>query len=295
MAKPERRFLGVYSTADAVGRSRSPSGLWCVWEAAQGLAAQALDANLALVGMEKGIPREELESRFTLERGFSMDAGTGRIRRVWSKDAPDQAGREEERDESRNEADTVELDAILETRQEDARRRTAPTSAGQVGGSPAGEELKAAGAARAPSRAPVRLDVEAAPHDLERAARTDFILALAELKRGNRGKASRMFESLAAMEGAFEPGHKHLFNEFGIGLRKNRIYPVAIKHYERALALSPRDENLYHNMARAYYEQGDMARAVICLRKSLELNPGLRESTLFLEYIKQRQAGGKAE
>ena len=45
------------------------------------------------------------------------------------------------------------------------------------------------------------------------------------------------------------------------------------------------DENLYHNAARAYYEQGDIDSAVQYLNLSLVLNPRLDVSRRFLRFI----------
>jgi tetratricopeptide (TPR) repeat protein len=127
-----------------------------------------------------------------------------------------------------------------------------------------------------------------APPDVEKSARAEFGIALTYLKRGYREKAKQHFEALAKEKGNFEPQHKHMFNDFGIGLRKSRMYDTALKHYQRALELSPDDDHLLHNMARAYYEQGNMGAAAQNLEKSLALNPRLKESRLFLEFINNK-------
>jgi len=124
---------------------------------------------------------------------------------------------------------------------------------------------------------------------LEQEARADFGLGVTYLKRGDKGKAMMIFESLAEMEGEFEAKHKHMFNDFGIGLRKINLLKVAVKHYRRALQLAPDDETLFHNMARIYYELGDLDKAVAYLRKSLELNPQHQESRAFLRLIRKLQ------
>jgi hypothetical protein len=59
------------------------------------------------------------------------------------------------------------------------------------------------------------------------------------------------------LEAAFAPEHKHLFNEFGISLRKSRMVDQSIEYSTRALALTSTDENLHYNVARAYFEKGD--------------------------------------
>ncbi len=124
---------------------------------------------------------------------------------------------------------------------------------------------------------------------LEHDARSEFGLGLTYLKRGMRAKARRVFEELAEMQGEFEPEHKHMFNDFGVGLRKSRLFDVALKHYQRALELSENDENLHHNIARAYYELGDLNLAEDSLLKSLEINPNFKESRQFLSFLHKRK------
>lgn len=133
------------------------------------------------------------------------------------------------------------------------------------------------------------LDMDDPLESLEREARAEFGMAVVQLKRGNRSKAESMFRELADLKGDFERRHKHMFNDFGINLRKSRLPNIALKHYERALELSPDDDHLLHNMARAYYEQGEVDRAISLLERSLELNPGLEVSAKFLKFIKKKR------
>ena len=88
-----------------------------------------------------------------------------------------------------------------------------------------------------------------------------------------------------------------LFNSLGIRLRKARLFDAALKFYERAATLAPDDENIYHNMARALFEKGEMKMAMDRLKKSLDLNPELRESRQFVRFLRRRYLGpsrGKA-
>lgn len=121
--------------------------------------------------------------------------------------------------------------------------------------------------------------------------RANFGLGLTYMERGERSKANDIFERLVKLEAAFEPQHKHLFNEFGINLRKTRMYEQAIDYYRRALELSPDDENLHYNAGRAYYEMGALEQAVKHLRQSATINPALEEPRKFLEYIVRKNKG----
>lgn len=119
----------------------------------------------------------------------------------------------------------------------------------------------------------------------EENVRANFGLGITYLERGNVSKAENIFERLVRLEAAFEDEHKHLFNEFGIQLRKNGMIDQAVTYYERALALATRDENLFYNMARAILEKKDFSRALEYLLKALALNPTLEPAAKLLFWM----------
>ncbi len=119
----------------------------------------------------------------------------------------------------------------------------------------------------------------------EENVRANFGLGITYLERGESARADDIFNRLVKLDAAFDQEHKHLFNEFGINLRKNGMFDQAISYYGRALELSAQDENLYYNMARATLEKNDVPGTVEYLLKSLELNPGLEESARFLLWM----------
>jgi tetratricopeptide (TPR) repeat protein len=116
--------------------------------------------------------------------------------------------------------------------------------------------------------------------------RANFGLGLTYLERGEAGKADNIFQRLVKMEGTFEPEHKHLFNDFGINLRKNEMYDQAVEYYARAIELSPCDENLHYNMARACFAKSDIEKTVEHLRAALIINKDLEIAQKFLLYLK---------
>ncbi|MGE4299546.1 MAG: tetratricopeptide repeat protein [Desulfovibrionaceae bacterium] len=146
-------------------------------------------------------------------------------------------------------------------------------------------------------KAPVVLDDEDyAPEQddpLEHDARAEFGIGLTYLKRGDRGKAKEVFEELAERKGDYTRRHKHMFNDFGIGLRKSKLLDTSIKLYLRALELHPDDENICHNIARVYYESGDLDQCESFLKQALERNPRHRESQLFLKFLRRKQRTGR--
>ena len=119
----------------------------------------------------------------------------------------------------------------------------------------------------------------------EENVRANFGLGITYLDRGETGKAENIFERLVKLDAAFEKEHKHLFNEFGINLRKNGMLDQAVTYYTRAMELEDPDDHLYHNLARAYLEKKDVGRATEYLLKSLEMNSGLEASIKFLLWL----------
>lgn len=123
----------------------------------------------------------------------------------------------------------------------------------------------------------------------EENVRANFGLGLTYLERGEAAKADNIFERLVKLDAAFESEHKHLFNEFGISLRKNKMFDQAIEYYERAVELSGSDENLQYNMARACLEKKDYAKTMEHLLKCLEVNPTLDAAVKFLMWMKAKE------
>jgi tetratricopeptide (TPR) repeat protein len=120
----------------------------------------------------------------------------------------------------------------------------------------------------------------------EQNVRANFGLGLTYLERGNVTKADDIFKRLVNIEATFKPEHKHLFNDFGISLRKNGMIDQALEYYHKAEELTENDENLYMNIARAYFEKGDFKQCYSYLKKSLALNPEMEEAGLFWLYLK---------
>lgn len=117
--------------------------------------------------------------------------------------------------------------------------------------------------------------------------RANFGLGLTYLDRGDTDKANDIFRRLISLDAAFEAEHKHLFNDFGISLRKNGMYEQAVQYYSKALALSPNDEHLHYNISRAYFGKADLENAVAHLRKCLSINPNLEIANKFSVYLQK--------
>lgn len=101
--------------------------------------------------------------------------------------------------------------------------------------------------------------------------RATFGLGLTYLDRGELDNARLVCRRIITLEAAFNAEHKHLFNEFGIKMRKHKMYDQGLRYYFKAYRLSKSDEHLLYNIARTYYERNklklarkflDMAQAV---------------------------------
>lgn len=129
----------------------------------------------------------------------------------------------------------------------------------------------------------------------EENVRANFGLGLTYLQRGATDKAQDIFERLIKIEAAYETEHKHLFNEFGINLRKNKMVSQAMEYYNKAMELSQTDENLFYNVARVYFELKDYAKTHEMLVKALEINPDMEEAQKFIAYLQAKGLIAKAQ
>lgn len=152
-------------------------------------------------------------------------------------------------------------------------------------GAQAAREAQAEPAAPEPSRA----SIEAVSREME-------ILQAegrAQLRRGETAKAVDTFRRILALQGPFEPEHKIVFNGCGIDMRKAKQFEEAISFYKKAMEVDQADENLYHNIARALYDKGDLDLALEYLRLGLSMNPDFKEAKLFVKHIEKTQKSGK--
>jgi tetratricopeptide (TPR) repeat protein len=131
----------------------------------------------------------------------------------------------------------------------------------------------------------------------EENVRANFGIGLTYLQRGENNKADDIFERLVKLDAAFEPEHKHMFNDFGINLRKAKMYDQAVIYYSRALEMTTDDEHLHVNVARALLETKDVDGCVEHLLKALAIAPGQEQATKFLSWLVEKKivAGPVAE
>ncbi|WP_320170832.1 tetratricopeptide repeat protein [Maridesulfovibrio sp.] len=122
----------------------------------------------------------------------------------------------------------------------------------------------------------------------ENNVRATFGLGLTYLEKGDAEKAFEIFSKVLEMKSAFQPEHKHMFNDFGISMRKNGMYRQALEYYKRGVDLDSNDENLFFNIARTHFEAGDWQNCIRYLTMCLEKNRGVKEAVKFCHYLIKR-------
>ncbi|MFU2208269.1 tetratricopeptide repeat protein [Solidesulfovibrio sp. C21] len=125
----------------------------------------------------------------------------------------------------------------------------------------------------------------------EEHVKATFGLGLTYLERQEKHNADIVFQKIMCIEAAFTPEHKHLFNDFGIQMRKLGMYDEAMRYYTRAYRLCRTDEHLLYNMARTLYEKGRLRSSRVMLTHALRLNPEFPEGKAFMAYFDSRQRG----
>ncbi|WP_237559946.1 tetratricopeptide repeat protein [Desulfohalovibrio reitneri] len=146
-----------------------------------------------------------------------------------------------------------------------------------------GDERRARGEAQE-----ARIEYSRALSVDEENIRANFGLGLVYLSQGETDKADYVFKRLVDMDETFAPRHKHLFNEFGMALRKRGMLARTLRYYRRALELGRDDENLRFNMARALLEKGEYGEMFEHLRLALEGDPGHAQSRSLARHALER-------
>lgn len=118
--------------------------------------------------------------------------------------------------------------------------------------------------------------------------RATFGLGLTYLDRGEIDNANLVCRRIITLEAAFSEEHKHLFNEFGIKMRKHKMYAQALRYYFKAYRLTRGDDHLLYNISRTYYEKGRLRLARKFLDMALAVNPGFEEAGGLLRAIDKK-------
>lgn len=86
-----------------------------------------------------------------------------------------------------------------------------------------------------------------------------------------------------------DPGAVNPYNTMGINLRRKGDYVGALHAYNQALELTPQDENLRYNIAKACIFAKDYEGAMEHLRNALSLRPAFEEARALLVKLQAKQ------
>ena len=117
----------------------------------------------------------------------------------------------------------------------------------------------------------------------------NFGLGEVYTQKDDVAKLKEVLDRLLSIDEAFHEENRVKFNSFGINLRKHGHYDDSIRYYQKSLEIIDSDENVYFNMARSFYEMGDLDQCTINLRKALALAPSFVEAQKFLRYCQKEQ------
>lgn len=117
--------------------------------------------------------------------------------------------------------------------------------------------------------------------------RAIFGMGISTLAAGNVEEAGQIFEKLMSLDFVFAPQNKHLFNEFGIRMRKAGMLQESLQWYNKALECCSEDPHLHYNLGRVHYELSRMEVAVHNLETALNIDPGLVPASRLLQVVRK--------
>lgn len=106
-------------------------------------------------------------------------------------------------------------------------------------------------------------------------------------------KAGLNQDALGHLSQAIEasPDSLHLYNRIGMVLRKMQDYTNAESYYLRALALTQKDEYLYFNLGRLYYDWQKWDKMAKAAEMAAAINPEFQEAKKLLAFARKKLAG----
>ncbi len=121
------------------------------------------------------------------------------------------------------------------------------------------------------------------PHDaVSPETITEEVISL--LEEGDADRASELVgenDELISMVVNF-------FNARGIQYRMQGQFDQAIEDFRKALAVSPKDEGLYYNIARSYMGREDWVLAREAIEEALKIDPEFAEGIKMKDYLERR-------
>lgn len=84
------------------------------------------------------------------------------------------------------------------------------------------------------------------------------------------------------------PESLYLYNRIGIVLRKMQDFASAENYYLRALGITQKDEYLFFNLGRLYYDWQKWDKVAQTAQKAVEINPNFQEARKLLAFAQKK-------
>lgn len=104
----------------------------------------------------------------------------------------------------------------------------------------------------------------------------------------SQGAARVLLDSLPTDMAEFSFETAVSINDEGVALRRAKKADRAVAYLSQALTITPQDDHLVFNLARAHYDNRDVENCRGCLTRALVMNPGLSVARRFLDYLARR-------
>jgi tetratricopeptide (TPR) repeat protein len=103
-------------------------------------------------------------------------------------------------------------------------------------------------------------------------------------------KAGLYEEALSYLEDALahDPNAIFLYNRIGIVLRKMQDFATAEKYYLKALQLNDKDEYLFFNCGRLYYDWKKWDKMAEAAKRAIKINPNFAEAEKMLKFANKK-------
>jgi len=125
----------------------------------------------------------------------------------------------------------------------------------------------------------------------EKNPKANVELGKIHLQKGDGKKLAAALRRILDIDALFQEEQRHLFNEFGIRLRKEKHFAEAIAFYGKAVEHNDADEHLHFNIARALADSGDTDAARSHLERAISLRNDFTEARRFLDHLASGNAG----
>jgi tetratricopeptide (TPR) repeat protein len=127
-----------------------------------------------------------------------------------------------------------------------------------------------------------RLDVDTLEDLDDESTKERAMLAIRHIDDGDLDKANEVIDGMTGVISYII----HYYNTLGIQSREASLYDEAAANYQKALSVYAQDEGLYYNLARAYYQMGDLEKTKESLGRALEINPQFSDARTFNNRLK---------